>query len=55
VRQQRPALRQAMAHSGLSDLEAYTNGFQQLLRRIWQSHCSGESSRDGSRLLAAQT
>jgi protein O-GlcNAc transferase len=55
LRQQRPALRQAMAQSGLSDLEAYTNGFQQLLRRIWRSHCSGESSRDGSRLLAAQT
>ena len=51
LRQQRPALRQAMADSGLSDLQAYTNGFQKLLRRIWQSHCSG----DGRRLLAAQT
>ena len=56
LRQQRPALRQAMADSGLSDLEAYTNGFQQLLRRIWQSHCSGDgSSGESSRLLAAQT
>jgi len=51
LRQQRPALRQAMADSGLSDLQAYTNGFQKLLRRIWHSHCSG----DGSRLLAAQS
>jgi hypothetical protein len=40
-----------MADSGLSDLQAYTNGFQKLLRRIWHSHCSG----DGRRLLAAQT
>lgn len=56
LRQQRPALRQAMADSGLSDLEAYTKGFQQLLRRIWRSHCSGDgSSGESSRLLAAQS
>jgi predicted O-linked N-acetylglucosamine transferase (SPINDLY family) len=51
LRQQRTALRQAMADSGLSDLQAYTNAFQQLLRRMWHSHCS----RDDSRLLPAQT
>jgi protein O-GlcNAc transferase len=51
LRQQRPALRQAMASSGLSDLQAYTKAFQRLLRRIWHSHCNG----DGSRLLAAET
>ena len=50
IRRGRAALRQQMANSGLSDLEAYTKGFQQLLRRIWHSHCSG----DGSRLLAVQ-
>jgi len=51
LRQQRPALRQAMASSGLSDLQGYTNAFQHLLRRIWHSHCND----DGSRLLAAET
>ena len=68
LRQGRAALRQQMAHSGLSDLDAYTNGFQKLLRRMWHSHCSGDGSRDSSgddcsesssgdssRLLVAQT
>jgi hypothetical protein len=44
-----------MASSGLSDLQGYTTAFQQLLRRMWQSHCSGDSSSgDGSRLLPAE-
>jgi predicted O-linked N-acetylglucosamine transferase (SPINDLY family) len=51
IRQGRAALRQQMAHCGLSDLERYTAGFQQLLRRIWRHHCSG----DPSRLLPADT
>jgi predicted O-linked N-acetylglucosamine transferase (SPINDLY family) len=50
LRQQRPALRQAMASSGLSDLDRYASHFQRLLHRIWQHHCSG----DTGRLLAAQ-
>jgi predicted O-linked N-acetylglucosamine transferase (SPINDLY family) len=55
LRQGRAALRQQMASSGLSDLQAYTTAFQQLLRRMWQSHCSGGgSSGDGSRLLPAE-
>jgi predicted O-linked N-acetylglucosamine transferase (SPINDLY family) len=54
LRQGRAALRQQMASSGLSDLQAYTTAFQHLLRRMWQSHCSGGgSSGDGSRLLPA--
>jgi predicted O-linked N-acetylglucosamine transferase (SPINDLY family) len=51
TRKGRTALRQQMAHGGLSDLERYTAGFQQLLRRIWRHHCSG----DPSRFLAADT
>ncbi|MFN4867233.1 MAG: tetratricopeptide repeat protein [Cyanobium sp.] len=51
IRQGRAALRQQMADGGLSDLERYTAGFQQLLRRIWRHHCSG----DPSRFLAADT
>lgn len=50
IRQGRAALRQQMASSGLSDLDHYASHFQSLLRRIWQHHCSGDSSR----LLAAQ-
>ena len=56
LRQGRAALRQQMAHSDLSDLQAYTNAFQHLLRRMWQSHCSGDgSSGESSRLLPAET
>ena len=51
IRKGRTALRQQMAHGGLSDLERYTAGFQQLLRRIWRHHCSG----DPSRFLPADT
>ena len=51
IRQGRAALRQQMAHCGLSDLERYTAGFQQLLRRIWRHHCSG----DPCRFLPADT
>jgi predicted O-linked N-acetylglucosamine transferase (SPINDLY family) len=51
TRKGRTALRQQMADGGLSDLERYTAGFQQLLRRIWRHHCSG----DPSRFLAADT
>jgi len=55
LRQGRAALRQQMASSGLSDLQAYTTAFQHLLRRMWQSHCSDDdSSGDGSRLLPAE-
>jgi predicted O-linked N-acetylglucosamine transferase (SPINDLY family) len=50
LRQGRPALRQQMASSGLSDLDTYTSSFQKLLRRMWHSHCNG----DGSTLLAAE-
>jgi predicted O-linked N-acetylglucosamine transferase (SPINDLY family) len=49
LRRQRAALRQQMASSGLADLDRYTQHVQQLLRRIWQHHCSGSSER----LLAA--
>ena len=45
IRQGRAALRQQMARSGLSDLECYADQFQQLLRRMWQHHCSGSSER----------
>lgn len=51
IRQGRAALRQQMAHCGLSDLDRYTAGFQQLLRRMWRHHCSG----DPSRFLPADT
>jgi predicted O-linked N-acetylglucosamine transferase (SPINDLY family) len=50
IRQGRAALRQQMARSGLSDLECYADQFQQLLRRMWRHHCSGNSVR----LLLAQ-
>ena len=50
IRQGRNALRQQMASSGLSDLDRYAAHFQQLLRRIWQHHCSGSTER----LLAAE-
>ena len=46
----RAALRERMAHSGLSDLDRYTADVQRLLRRIWQHHCRG----DDDRLLAAE-
>jgi predicted O-linked N-acetylglucosamine transferase (SPINDLY family) len=49
IRQGRGELRQQMARSGLSDLERYSAGFQQLLRRLWRQHCSGA----GGRLLMA--
>ena len=45
IRQGRAALRQQMASSGLSDLNAYTHAFQQLLRQLWQHHCHGHTSR----------
>lgn len=51
LRQQRAAVRQAMLASSLSDLDSYTAGFQQLLRRMWQVHCGG----DATRLLPAGT
>lgn len=41
----RAALRQRMAHSGLSDLDRYAAGFQDLLRRIWRHHCQGRPER----------
>jgi len=46
----RSALRERMAHSGLSDLDRYAADVQRLLRRVWQHHCRG----DASRLLAAE-
>jgi protein O-GlcNAc transferase len=49
IREGRAALRRQMASSGLSDLERYTDHFQQLLRRMWKHHCSGNRER----LLAA--
>jgi predicted O-linked N-acetylglucosamine transferase (SPINDLY family) len=49
LRQGRAALRQRMAHSGLSDLDRYAADVQVLLRRIWRHHCRG----GGERLLAA--
>ena len=47
LRQGRAALRQRMAHSGLSDLDRYAADVQALLRRIWRHHCRG----GGERLL----
>jgi predicted O-linked N-acetylglucosamine transferase (SPINDLY family) len=49
LRQGRAALRQRMAHSGLSDLDRYAADVQVLLRRIWRHHSRG----GGERLLAA--
>lgn len=45
----RDALRERMAHSGLSDLDRYTADFQILLRRLWQVH----GCNPGRRLLLA--
>jgi len=45
LRQGRAALRELMAHSGLSDLERYTISFQQLLRRMWRHHCQQSPER----------
>ena len=50
LRQGRAALRELMADSGLSDLERYTISFQQLLRRMWQSH----TQQSPQRLLLAE-
>ncbi|WP_254938330.1 hypothetical protein [Cyanobium sp. Morenito 9A2] len=45
LRQGRTELRQQMAASGLSDPERYTAGFQNGLRRMWQSHCNSDRCR----------
>ena len=50
IRAGRVELRQQMARSPLSDLDRYAAEFQQLLRRLWISHCQGRHER----LLQAQ-
>jgi len=49
LRSRRAELRAALLASPLCDIASYTRHFENLLRRMWDSHCSGR----GERLLAA--
>ncbi|MDK9704381.1 MAG: hypothetical protein OEL20_14700 [Sulfuritalea sp.] len=48
LRSRRAELRAALLASPLCDIASYTRHFENLLRRMWDSHCSGR----GERLLA---
>jgi hypothetical protein len=45
IRAGRAELRQQMTQSPLADLDRYAAEFQQLLRRLWVSHCQGRHER----------
>jgi predicted O-linked N-acetylglucosamine transferase (SPINDLY family) len=45
LRQGRAELRQRMQTSPLSDIGVYTQNLEALYRRMWQHHCSGQTTR----------